>query len=377
MKKQAEPSSLYISSEDKLQEFIDHAQISIVGFFKHDSDSIIKESFVKSSEKLRDEFRFAHTYQSVSDFGQDAILPESIEGEQVWLYQPYRLRTKFDTPAVRIPESDPEKMQDFIKENFMGLVGFRVPPNSHYFDTPERSPQFVFYTRINWDLNRKEFMYWRNRILKLAKEYQSKITFAMSDYAVYAKELLDKFGVDQNDQMQAIIINNGKKYVMPLETGTKMSFELLTEFVKDFFDGKINRFLKSEPVPVGENGPVKQVVGSTFEEIVMEDGKDVLIEFYAPWCGHCKSLVPKYDELGVKLENNSNVVIAKIDAVANDFPDTFPVEGYPTLYWVPAGGKNDPIRYEGGREVTDFLSYIEEHATIPFTAPAKDGKEEL
>lgn len=42
-------------------------------------------------------------------------------------------------------------------------------------------------------------------------------------------------------------------------------------------------------------------MGKNFDEIVNDDSKDVLVEFYAPWCGHCKSLAPKYEELGEKV----------------------------------------------------------------------------
>ncbi len=45
---------------------------------------------------------------------------------------------------------------------------------------------------------------------------------------------------------------------------------------------------------------VQVVVAKNFREIVDQD-KDVLIEFYAPWCGHCKQLAPKYDELAEKV----------------------------------------------------------------------------
>ena len=49
------------------------------------------------------------------------------------------------------------------------------------------------------------------------------------------------------------------------------------------------------------------VVGKTFNEIVNDPTKDVLIEFYAPWCGHCKNLEPIYNELGEKVGTTSVV----------------------------------------------------------------------
>jgi len=59
--------------------------------------------------------------------------------------------------------------------------------------------------------------------------------------------------------------------------------------------------LKSEEVPETNDEPVKVLVGKNFEAIALDETKDVLVEFYAPWCGHCKTLAPKYDELAKKL----------------------------------------------------------------------------
>lgn len=44
----------------------------------------------------------------------------------------------------------------------------------------------------------------------------------------------------------------------------------------------------------------------------------MLVEFYAPWCGHCKALAPKYDDLAAKLEGVDSVVIAKMDSTENE-----------------------------------------------------------
>mgnify|MGYP001792639942 FL=1 len=53
--------------------------------------------------------------------------------------------------------------------------------------------------------------------------------------------------------------------------------------------------------------PFLQVaVAKNFDEVVNDPDRDVLIEFYAPWCGHCKNLEPKYKELAEKVCHTMN-----------------------------------------------------------------------
>ena len=112
-------------------------------------------------------------------------------------------------------------------------------------------------------------------------------------------------------------------------TDLRRIFDMKTfeSFLNDYEAGKLVPYLKSEPVPETQ-GAVKVAVAKNFDELVTQNTKDVLIEFYAPWCGHCKKLAPTYDELGEKMADEE-VEIVKMDATANDVPAGFSATAYP------------------------------------------------
>jgi len=130
--------------------------------------------------------------------------------------------------------------------------------------------------------------------------------------------------------------------------------------------------LKSEAIPDHNEGPVVVAVGKNFDDVVTNNGKDTLIEFYAPWCGHCKKLTPIWDELGQKLKDE-DVAIVKMDATANDVPAPYDVRGFPTLFWLPKDSKSKPVKYDSGRELDDFIKYISKHATNELSGYDREG----
>lgn len=80
---------------------------------------------------------------------------------------------------------------------------------------------------------------------------------------------------------------SNKKF--PYDQDKKITKKDIGKYVEDYLGGKIEANIKSEPVPEKQDGPVHVIVAKNYEEIVMDDKKDVLVEFYAPWCGHCKA----------------------------------------------------------------------------------------
>lgn len=90
----------------------------------------------------------------------------------------------------------------------------------------------------------------------------------------------------------------------------------------------------------------------------------------APWCGHCKQLAPIWDKLGEKFEDVSNVVIAKLDATANELADVT-VESFPTLKLFPAGS-NTAVDYEGGRTLSELVEFVNEQASAHVTVQPGD-----
>ncbi|KAK6132354.1 hypothetical protein DH2020_033914 [Rehmannia glutinosa] len=359
LKKQSGPASFEIKSPEDASSVVDADKILVVGVFPEFSGEKF-ENFTTLAERLRADYDFGHTLDA-------KLLPRgdsSASGPLVRLFKP------FDELFADFQEFDVDALVKFVEETSTPTVTlFNKDPKHHpfvikFFNSPNAKAMLFL------NFASEQFDAFKSKYHEVAALYKGKdLSFLMGDIEA-SQGAFQYFGLKE-EQVPLIIIqtNDGGKYLKP-----NVEPDQVASWVKDFKDGNVQPYKKSEPIPEANNEPVKVVVADTFQDLVFNSGKNVLLEFYAPWCGHCKKLAPILDEVALSFENDADVLIAKIDATANDIPqDTFEVKGYPTLYFRSATG--NLLQYDGDRTKQDMIDFIQKNrATV---AKQESRKEEL
>jgi protein disulfide-isomerase A1 len=357
LKKQMQPPFVVLSSEEQLNNLKNSDDVVVVGFFsKEDSDGA--KALKTVANALGDTASFGLSTDESLAHKADARL------DSVVVFR------KFDEPVVKYSGDIKEKeLTDFIKSESFPLVG-EIGPENYQKYVERNLPLLWFFVDFANEEVTKPILEAANRVAQTVK---GKLSFVKLDghrWASHAKN----FGLSGNTP--GLVIedrNRHTKYVFP--ESDQVHSDSLGKFVKGWEDGSLAPTLKSADPPADNDGPVKVVVGKTFNEIVMDPAKDVFVEFYAPWCGHCKNLAPKWEALGEEFKDTPSVVIAKVDATENDTPAD--IQGFPTIIYYPSNNKNGLV-YRGERTKEAFSAYVRENSgTLTDKKPVIGKHDEL
>jgi len=347
---------------------MDRLETTVVGFFKGKSD--LYDEYVVAANEMRGSYRFMHT------FDEEIAKSFNVPADTVAIYQPEIYWTEFENKTYTLSKKSGtyKEIIQFIRKNSIPLVGQRTKQNMN-FKYPEK-PIIVLYYDVNYDHQfLKDTQFIRKKIVEIAKHFtDSNLKFAISNEDEYEEELKSLGLEDSGADVNVACYTDKQKFRM--EPVDDFESSDLAQFIEDLRTGKVKPYMKSMPVPKKQEGVIRKVVAHNYDEEIHKIKKDAVMFFYAPWCGHCKEFDPIYKKVAKKmLKNNENIVFGKMDGSSNDIPYMFPpLKGFPSVFFVSAYEKYDPILYQGDRTYKSVKDWINRHSSIFLTEEEKSGE---
>lgn len=355
MIKQSLPAVSLINDFDDLNDFILETQSAVIV----ETGSSHNESLYKLADILREEYTFVQTASKefADKYGKDKIL--------IFL-------DKDEEPVAYEGDGTYESIVEFINVESVPLFGELDGSTYHKYAESSLPLGYFFYT------SEDERAKWAKTFTKIAKEHRGKINFVAIDAIKFGRHA-ENLNMEQEFPLFVIHDSTNKKFGFPQDE--ELTEAQVVEFVEKYTKGEVEPKVKTEEIPEVQENAVFKIVGKTHDSVINDSTKDVLVKYYAPWCGHCKRLAPTYEELAELYASDADaaekVVIANVDATLNDVD--VEISGYPTLILYPANNKT-PIVYEGGRDLDSLVSFIKENGSFKvdgsaITAPAKEEAE--
>eukprot|EP00270_Netrium_digitus_P015847 TRINITY_DN5605_c0_g1_i2.p1 TRINITY_DN5605_c0_g1~~TRINITY_DN5605_c0_g1_i2.p1 ORF type:complete len:155 (+),score=51.86 TRINITY_DN5605_c0_g1_i2:89-553(+) len=115
-------------------------------------------------------------------------------------------------------------------------------------------------------------------------------------------------------------------------------------------------------------GPVKTVVGDTFDEVVLLSSKNVVLNFFASWCVHSQVFMKEYKKAAEEMSGDDSILFVQMDYMENTIhDDRFPVTSFPTLYLVTVR-REVVLLFEGLRSSKEVVTFVQK-----YRAPVEEG----
>lgn len=326
-----------------------------LGSFKEDSDLLVVGHFKdESSENAKLFHQLAATHRDSHDFG--TVTDPSLIGMKNPTDSEMIVYRKSDSGVVRHQGKwTLEDLSEFLRSESLPLVGELTDKTFTHYIRANKSILFFFYGD---EAQKKEFT---PLMQTMANEFQKSFSFGFCDgvkNGYYAKllALKEKWpGVVAHD------LHTQLKWVLNQDQPVEEA--MFRNFLKGVVDGTLAPSYKSQENVEVKKGDLYQATANTFADVVIHNDKDVLVEFYAPWCQHCIKLESTLQDLGKKV-NSENIIVVQFNAADNDVPmiASAEIQGYPTLKLYKAFDKTNPIDYTKERSLEGFLNFLSETA---------------
>ncbi|XP_049810297.1 protein disulfide-isomerase [Schistocerca nitens] len=357
--KKTGPVAKELGSVEEAKSFIDGDNVVVVGFFKDQGSSAAKV-FLEAAATIDD--------HPIGISSSDDVFSEySASDGNIILFK------KFDEgKAVMDGEVTEQAIKKFVAAQSLPLVvEFNHDTAQKIFGGEIKSHLLIFLSK-----EAGHFDKYLDAARESAKDFREKLLFVSinSDEEDHQR-ILEFFGMKKEEVPAMRLIRLEEDMAKYKPEDPEITADNIKNFVQGFLDGNLKQHLLSQTLPDDwDKTPVKVLVSTNFDEIAFDKSKDVLVEFYAPWCGHCKQLAPIYDQLGEKFKDSDSVVIAKMDATANELEHT-KITSFPTLK-LYTKGENKVIEYNGERTLEGLTKFLESGGTYGQAAPDEAEEED-
>jgi len=356
--KKTGPPATNLPSVDEAKAFVEAANVAVIGFFKDQTTDLAK-AFLSVASGI-DDIPFG-----ISD-SDDVFGSYEVKDGTVVLFK------TFDEGQVTYDgEADESIIKKFIQSNSLPLlVEFNHETAQKIFGGEIKSHLLLFLNK--GDETYKEVT---EAARSVAKPFREQVLFVTIDANEEDHQrILEFFGMKKSEVPAARLIKLEEDMAKYKPQSEELTADNLKQFVQDFLDGKLKQHLLSQDLPEDWNkNPVQVLVASNFDSVAKDTEKDVLVEFYAPWCGHCKQLEPIYEKVAEHFKENSDVVIAKMDSTINEL-ETIKVTSFPTIKLFKKE-TNEIIEYNGPRNFEGLTKFVETGG-IDGAVPEEEQQEE-
>ncbi|KAJ1503569.1 protein disulfide-isomerase precursor [Coelomomyces lativittatus] len=330
--------------ENNATDFKKSADVVLLGHFK-DSNSAEAKAF----QSLASTYRKKHRFGIVND--PKLLGVDKVSDHEVLVYRQSDNAVERHQGGFTV-----EELEKFLHAKAVPLVGEINEKTFEHYVSSQLPLVFFFYN----DPKQKET--YKSVMETLAKKYEQKYNFGFCDaskFGGYGEELTLK------PEWPAIAIQHmgtREKWAMDQSPGS-MTDAKITQFVNQVAEGVLSPSIRSQTLTETKKDHLYQTTAKSFDEDVINNDQDVLVEFYAPWCQHCKRLEPILQSLG-KAVNNKHVKVVQFDGSQNDVPRSAhaEVQGFPTLKLYRANNKKEPLGYEGERTEQAMLTFLQANA---------------
>jgi len=361
LNKKTGPAAKTLTTALELKAFVDGAEVAVVGFFQDPTADAMAVYLQAAADIEGVPLGIVNSAEVAAS--------QDVEGDAIVLFK------KFDEGRNVLSAADltVEAVKKHVSENSLPLViEFTQETAQKIFGGDIKNHLLLFVDKSSADFEKV-----KGEFGVAAKNHKGSVLFIFINIADEENErILEFFGLTKEECPTVRLINLGEDMTKFKPEALDLTGEGISAFVQDYRDGKLKPFLMSEEIPEDwDKAPVKVLVGKNFDEVAKDPTKNVLVEFYAPWCGHCKSLAPIWDQLGEKFADKEDVVIAKMDSTANEVEDV-KVHSFPTIKFFPAGAEGKIIDYNGDRTLDGFTKFLESGGTVGAEDEPEEEEEE-